>query len=130
MEISMDCPELLLARLSTGIDDPRILLAMEICQSQLSEPPLSLRQLQEVLALLRPGRRPCARTIQRWVKEKGFPCSFDEISEKRVYHLSACLEWLNHHSISISIVQSATDAADQGIRRQVRHSLRGLRASA
>lgn len=126
----MEAMPLVFQRLVSGIEDPRIALAMELCRDQLTEPPLSLRQLREVLALLRTGRRPCARTIQRWVKEKGFPCSFDEISEKRVYHLSACLEWLNEHSSAVSIAQSATDAADQAVRRQGRHSLRSLRASA
>ncbi len=126
----MESASLIFKYLVSGTQDPHIALAMELCRDQITEPPLSLRQLQEILALLRPGRRPCARTIQRWVREKGFPCSIDKISERRVYHLSACLEWLNEHSCAVSIAKSATDAAEQAVRRQGRHSLSGLQASA
>ena len=91
--------------------DPRVRLAFEFCQDQIPEPFLSLSQLQKALAIIRPGKRPCSRTIQRWVQKKGFPCYFDEISERRVYRLSDCLVWLNKHCPAVSIAQSAIEAA-------------------
>ena len=120
----------ILAMINTQVMDPRVRLALEYCQDQIPEPPLSLCQIQEALALIRPGGRPCARTIQRWVKDKGFPCFFDEISDRRVYHLSACLEWFKEHSPTVSIAQAATEAAHRALLRRAGGRTRPLRASA
>lgn len=50
-----------------NIEDPRVILALEYCRDQITEPPLNLAQIRQAIGVIRPGGIPCARTIQRWV---------------------------------------------------------------
>jgi len=115
----------LLVAVTDRVQDPQVRFALACCQDRISEPPLCLRQIREAVALLRPGgNQPCARTIQRWVRDKGFPCFFDQVSEQRVYRLSACIDWFSEHCPTISIAQSATSAAQQVLLRKGRNDPR------
>ena len=83
----------LVASLAAGIEDRRLLLALHLCQDQITEPPLGLSQIREAMGCLRPKGKPCDRTIQRWVNEKGMPWALDPASNQRIYFLSKCLAW-------------------------------------
>ncbi len=103
----------LVANLAAGIDDPRILLAVGLCQDQIREPPLGLGQIRRAIGIVRPQGAPCERTIQRWVDEKGMPCALDPAANQRVYFFSKCLAWYQQtfHFIPTSEI-AESDARD------------------
>ncbi len=102
---------LLLAAINHQVLDPKVRLALEYSLEKIPEPPLSLGQIQEALTLIHPGGRPCARTIQRWVKERGFPYCRNQTNDRRIYFLSSCLDWYRATFPSISIAERAAQAA-------------------
>ena len=102
----------LVAGLVDQVSDPRVRLALVYCQDQLQEPSLGLAQIQEALAVFRPnGRPPCCRTVQRWVEERGLPCSTDGTNNRRIYFLSQVLAWWKENFRTKSIGEDAMDRA-------------------
>lgn len=104
----------LVAGLVEQVRDPRVQVALAYCQDQLQEPALGLAQLREALAVLRPnGKPPCFRTIQRWVEERGLPCSTDVTNNRRIYFLSKVLSWWQENFRTKSIAEDATERAQE-----------------
>ena len=107
----------LVARLAAGIEDPRILLALGLCQDQIKEPPLGLSQIRKAIGILRPKGTPCERTIQRWVDEKGMPWAPDHTTNQRVYLFSECLAWYQRTFRYVAATDDAeTKARDKILR--------------
>jgi hypothetical protein len=109
----------LVAMLAQGIEDPRLLLALELCQGQIQEPPLGLLQIRRAYGIVRPKGVPCARTIQRWVQEKGMPWALDSASNQRVYFLSKCLSWYQRTFPAVSGSEDAEACARDTILRSL-----------
>ena len=80
-----------LEKVLAPVQDPRARLALTYCSAQLTEPALNLVQLKEALLAIRP-KKPCSRTVQRWVQNHGMPCSRD-FTGNRIYFLSQVLTW-------------------------------------
>ena len=101
------------------IDDPRVLLALELCKDQIKEPPLGLSQIRKAMGVLRPNGAPCNRTVQRWVREKGMPWALDSASNQRVYFFSKCLNWYQRTFPTESGLEDAEACARDTILRSL-----------
>jgi hypothetical protein len=107
------------AKLASGIEDPRLLVALSLCQDQIQEPPLGLTQIRTALGLIRPKGVPCDRTIQRWVQDRDMPWAIDSASNQRVYFLSKCLSWYQRTFPTVSGSENAEACARDTILRSL-----------
>lgn len=102
---------LLMAALDQQVQDPRVRMALAYSQDLITEPALSLGQLQEAFSFIHPGGRVSCRTIQRWAKDKGLPYGRNRSNDRRVYFLSACLQWYRQTFPVASIAEEASRQA-------------------
>lgn len=90
------------------VQDDYVNQALYLCRDKLSEPRLSLGQIcQAIGALFRGGKKPCARTIQRWTLHHGFPYSREFQTGRRIYFLSEVIDWYQANYQHVSTVADA-----------------------
>jgi hypothetical protein len=122
--------ETFLDQLAPEIRDPRVRMALAYCEEMIGEPPLGLGQLQEAIGCFRPAGRPCYRTIQRWVKDKGMPWSMDTSSNQRIYFLSRILAWYQRtfpyaHVVEEDEARTRESIMRMALRKPMKHAKTG-----